>query len=144
MVGLAGQGARSAEKCAGGESAPRHPLNNAKGGIKAGVAGIACYHERQLWGQALDQVAKGSLDGPLPYNAEGKLLTWGWPTAGEQQKVEERTVDDLRRSRTKRAAAFHTPVYLPMGDHFAAATRPFQVPLSGESLAVARVDHKAA
>ena len=67
----------------------------------------------------MGRVEKGWLDGPLPYDEDGQMLTRQGTLKvnpafrfGAHQKGKPRVVGDLKGSRANAAAAVHTPVNL--------------------------------
>ena len=82
---------------------------------------------QELRDGTLGQVEKGWLNGPLPYDAEGRLITGEGPKIvnrafgfGAPQGDKWRAVDDLKRGQTMRAVATRAPINLPAWDIFAA------------------------
>ena len=139
------------QQCADPELKPHQLLTNAKYRLKARMKSVTDPHEGKLWDDAVEQVEKGWLDGPFPFDEEGKMITGEGPQLvnpafrfGVQQGEKLRAVDDLKRSQTNRAAAIRTPVNLPTWDHFSAVIRTFQEAKMSEGLAMAKADHRDA
>ena len=108
-------------------------------------------HEGALWEDALYQVDTGRLDGPLPSDAEGKLMAGPGPHLvhpafrfGARQGSKWRAVGEIEGSQTYGAAVFRTPVNLPTWGHFAAILRMFHEAGIPGSFAMAQADHKEA
>ena len=78
----------------------------------------------KLWEEDIALFGKGWLEGPFPYTGRGKLPANGKTVEanpascfGVQQTDKFRAVDDLKRSSGNAAAAVHSPINLPLGDH---------------------------
>ena len=118
--------------------------------IEGQGANVTDPNERVFWKEAMDQVAKGWIDGSYGFDEEGELVAAEGSSLanpafrfGAQQVGALRGVDDLERRQTHRAAAMRTPVYLPVWGHFAAAIRTRKSGLKG-NLAAAKADHEGA
>ena len=99
----------------------------------------------------MEQVEKGLLDGPPPYDSNGQLPTGEGPGKvnpafrfGVNQEEKLRAAGALKRSRTNAASAIHSPLNLPTWDHFAAVVRMFEEGRAAEGLAFAKAGHGAA
>ena len=92
------------KKCAGSEGS--REVNNAKCvATPTALEQREGDHEQQLREEALDQIAKGWLDGPFPHGEDGKLPTEGGPAASVpcfEIRSELRAEDGL--SQTNRAS----------------------------------------
>ena len=80
----------------------------------------------------LGQVGEGWLDGPFPYDEDGRLLPVAGPQLanpasrfGFQLGKKQGASDDLKRSQINRAAAIQTPVNPPTWGYFAAIGRTY-------------------
>ena len=122
-------------------------------GIKARRAAVTDPHEGALREGALDQVDTGWLDGPFPFDGDGKLVAGAGERPadpacrfGVQQGKKLIPVDDCKRSQANMPTAIRTPVNLPTWDHVAAIISTFQGKGMSGNLAYkqppARDDHK--
>ena len=105
----------------------------------------------RLWGEAFEQVERRYLEGPVPNDPNGKLLSGEGPLKGNpafglgaHQEEKLRAEDDLKGGRTVPAAAMPDPVTLRAWGHFAIVVHMFQERRAGESLAFAMADRRAA
>ena len=113
------------QPCADPELPPHQLLTNAKYRIKARMSAVTHPREGQLWEDALNQVDEGWLNGPFPFDENGKLMAGNGPQLvnpafrfGAQQKAKLREVNDSKRSQTNRAAAIRAPLNFPTWDLF--------------------------
>ena len=117
---LAEPGVPPNQNCADPELNPQHLLSNSERRTKDRRADVADPDRGALREDALDQVNRGWLDGPFPFDEYRKLVTGGGPQLanpasrfGAQQSKKLRSVDDPERSQTKGAAAVRAPVNPP-------------------------------
>ena len=124
---LAELGVYPTRNCAAPESNPLQLLANSKWGTNARRAAGADPH------YAVNHVDKGWLDGPLPLDEDGKVVTGEGPQPaspafrfGVRQGKQLRVVDDLKEAKRIGWQRLEHPVNHPAWDHFAATIRTFQ------------------
>ena len=80
-------------------------------------------HGSELWSEALQKVATGWLEAPIPFNEDGALdrPTLDNPITAFRFAVDQsdklRACDDLKYSKTSEFCAVKTPISLPTWDH---------------------------
>ena len=72
------------QPCADAEAAPQTLVINSEWRFEARGSAAANPHEGASWEDALDQVDKGWLDGPSPFDEEGRLTADPGPKKGNQ------------------------------------------------------------
>ena len=105
-------------------------------------------HSQVLWDEALEQVAKGWLEKPLPLDNNGNFRDN--PTDpiniafrfGVSQSDKLRGCDDFKDALTNKCCYISTPITLPGWDHIAAATRVLST--CQTAWAFGKIDHEAA
>ena len=99
------------------------------------AAGSGWLNADTLWTEAIDQVRKGWLMGPLPIGEDGQCPAIGLGPIniafrfGVEQSAKIRACDDLKYGATNESCAVMTPIKLPTWDHIAqmaAIARPTQ------------------
>ena len=114
-------------------------LANSKWGIEARGEAATKIHEGVFRDAALEQVDKEWLDGPSPFDEEGKQTTAQTFQFGTDKRGELTAVDG-----SWRAALNWTPVHLPAWGHPSPIFRIFHDAGIPEVLAVAKADDRGA